>query len=101
MVVALGLSPRELDAIADSEPELYESLVRAIRDKWSTTDELLANLVELTQANMRVLLSLGGVKERDIPKPLRVPRPGDPVKAEKKKATATEFAAWIRRRGGG
>ena len=41
---------------------------------WTRTDELLAEAVELAQANMRLLAALGGAK--DIPQPLRVPRPG-------------------------
>jgi hypothetical protein len=99
MAVALGLTPSELDAIAISEPELFEALVRAVRDKWTPVEELLAGIYELTHANYRALLALGGVKERDLPKPVRVPRPGAAEPA--KKASSSEFAQWIRRRRGG
>jgi hypothetical protein len=100
MAVALGLSPRELDAIADSEPELLPELARALRDKWTTETELLAGIYELTHANYRVLLSIAGARKGDIPEPLRIPRPGgQPEQQTKKKAaSSSEFAAWIRKR---
>lgn len=102
MAVALGLSPREIDAIADSEPELLTELVTAVREKWTTTDELLAGLIELTHANYRVLLSLAGAKKSDIPKPLSVPRPGAIEAPTKKKKIAgpAELSAWIQSRNG-
>lgn len=96
--IALGLSPRELDAIADSEPDLFRALVAAGRDKWTTTDELLAGLYELTHANYRVLLSIAGAKKGDLPEPVKVPRPGDDSHGSMKKtktASSTEFAGWI------
>ena len=93
-------SPHAAAALPDSEPELYDALVEAARTKWTTTDELLAGIYELTHANYRVLLGIGGVKQRDIPKPLRVPRPGE-AKQTKKKASGAELARWVRARKGG
>ena len=98
MAVALGLSPRELDAIADSEPELLAELAVAVRERWTTETELLAGIYELTHANYRVLLSLAGAKKKDIPEPLRVPRPGGSSAPKKKAATPAEFAGWMKRR---
>lgn len=102
MAVALGLSPRELDAIADSEPLLYDALVAGVRERWTTTDELLAGLYELTHAIYRVNLAQAGVKK--IPEPLRVPRPGDETKAapkKTKKTTGAELRQWVQARKGG
>jgi hypothetical protein len=100
MVIALGLTPSELDAIAESEPELYEALVVGVREKWTAVDEILAGLYELTQLNYRALLALGGVEKRDLPEPVRIPRPGaEPEKKSKKKATGAELVQWVRERG--
>lgn len=102
MAIATGLPPRELDAIADSSPELYDAFVKATGERWTTTDELLAGIYELTHANYRVLLSIAGAKKRDLPKPITVPRPGSESAKKKTKKTKTanpgEFAEWIRKR---
>jgi hypothetical protein len=97
--VASGLSPREIEAVAGSDPDLFAAYVEAIGEKWTTTEELLAGILELTHANYRVLLSIAGVKRGDIPKPYTVPRPGDERRGTKKKAaTSSEFAGWIKAR---
>lgn len=104
--IALGISPRELDAIADSEPSLYDALVAGAREKWTTTDELLAGIYELTHANYRVLLAIAGTKKSDLPEPAKVPRPDSRDRANMKKtkktaASSTEFAGWISARRSG
>lgn len=103
MAVALGLSPREVEAIADSDPATFSAMEIAAREKWSSTDELLAGILEMTHANYRVLLALAGVKKSDSPAPLKVPRPGRDREAVKKtvKATPKQLAGWIQRRNGG
>lgn len=100
MAVALGISPRELDAIADSEPELFYELAVAVREKWTVETELLAGIYEMTHANYRTLLSLAGAKKSDIPKPVKIPRPGDESRPTKKKIASSpvEFASWIDQR---
>lgn len=104
MAIALGLTPSELDAIADSEPELYEALIAGVRDKWTATEELLAGIYEVAHMNYRALLALGGVKEKELPKPVRVPRPGEAAKPKKKARTVSgpELVQYVRgrRRGG-
>lgn len=98
MVIAFGLPPRELDAIADSDPRLLEAMVAEYeRRQWTPEMELLAGLVELQHASYRQLLALSGAKGRDIPVPLRVPRPGDEVK-KPKVASGNELAAWVKGR---
>lgn len=101
MAVALGLSPRELEAIADSDPLLFETLHTASLEKWGATEELLAGIYELAHAQYRATLSLGGVKPGDMPEPIRVPRPGDRhKKQERKTATGSELRSWITKRNG-
>ena len=102
MAIALNLSPLEVEAVAAESPHLFETWSEALRERWTSTDELLAGILELTHANYRVLLSIAGAKKGDIPKPYSVPRPGadKKTKTEKKKkiATSTEFAGWIQAR---
>lgn len=104
-MISSGLSPRELDEIAESDPALFSAIAEGVGTKWGTVEELLAALYELTHANYRVLLSLAGAKRSDIPKPVEVPRPeawqNKKASAKKKKAksepraTSSEFASWI------
>lgn len=103
MAVALGLSPREVEAIADESPKLYEALVAAARERWSPTDELLAGILELSHANYRIALQMGGVKKHELPEPLKVPRPYErtETKNTKKKVSPSDFAGWIKGRTGG
>jgi hypothetical protein len=99
MSVAFGLSPREVERVADEAPGVLAAMRDEYARRWTTTDELLAGIYEVTHALYVATLAAGGVKQRDLPKPVRVPRPGDEVK-KKKVASSSELAGWIRGRGG-
>ena len=103
MAIATGISPRELDAIADDDPELLYEMAIAVRDRWTPELELLAGLYEMNHAQYRVLLSLAGAKKSDIPKPAKIPRPGDDSGQTKKKVASSplEFVSWIDQRKAG
>lgn len=102
MSVALGLSPFEVERVADEAPEVLDALRVAVLERWTTDTELLAGIYEMTHTNARLLAALGGTKPEDLPKPVRVPRPGD-AKAgpTPKTATGAELAGWMKRRRGG
>ena len=96
MVIALGLPPRELDAIANSDPALYAALEVGVRDRWSSNEELLAGLYEVTHALLRATLAASGVKKNELPDPVRVPRPGEREQSKKKKvASSSELVKWV------
>lgn len=100
MAIALGISPRELDAIADEDPELLYEMALGVRERWTPELELLAGLYELNHAQYRTLLAMAGAKKADIPKPAKIPRPGDDLGQTKKKVATSplEFANWIDQR---
>lgn len=57
------------------------AFIRSVQgERWAPqmTETLLAAQVECTHAVLRAVMASGGAKKHDIPKPLRVPRPGDP-----------------------
>jgi hypothetical protein len=65
---------------------------------WSQTDELLASLLELTDAWSRAIVKVLGGKPRGSA--LKVPRPEAPQSTPEKKEIETDpavIAAWFRR----
>lgn len=57
--------------------------------QWTTTDELLAQLIEMSDAvGLRHLSALGAKR---LPKPYRVPRPFAPPKPARRKATSEDL----------
>jgi len=64
--------------VADLDPAMYAALLEQVESRqWSPVEELLAECVELLHANLRATLAGNGVKQSDLPKPLRVPRSSD------------------------
>lgn len=49
----------------------------ALTGGWLLHDELQALTVEVDHAILRATLAAGGVKKGRLPKPLRIPRPGE------------------------
>lgn len=52
------------------------------RDDWSVTDELLAQVIDVLSVMRIEAWRQAGVKVSDLPKPHRVPRPGEPATQE-------------------
>lgn len=100
MAVALDLPPSEVERIAETAPDMLDALRRARANRWTTETELLAGLYELTHANYRLLASIGGARKEDIPKPVKVPRPGA-VETDNRPATGAELRRWMTARRGG
>lgn len=67
-------------------------LERDAAKRWSQTDELLASLLELTHGVYTALLGIGGVKGRDLPKPLKVRRPTDTAELAPPATRAERYA---------
>jgi len=102
MSVAFGLSPREVERVADETPELLAAMRdEYARSRWTSDTELLAGIYEVCHATYVATLAAGGVKRRDLPDPVRVPRPDDQPKTKPKPATGAQLAGWLRSRRGG
>ena len=69
-----------------------EVRARNERDAWSTTDELLATLIELTSIHRVEFLASLGVKSSDLPEPVHIRRPGEPDKQEGNAMSMGQFA---------
>lgn len=101
MSVAFGLSPREVERVADETPELLAAMRDSYGKRWTTETELLAGIYEVCHATYVATLAAAGVKRHELPKPVRVPRPGEDQQ-KKKPASSAELARWMNtRRGGG
>lgn len=74
MAVLTGISPRELLAL---DAPMYDAMVDAVNERWSVSDELAAQSVEMQHATYTAVLAGAGAK--NLPKPFRVPRPGEEV----------------------
>ena len=73
--MATGCVP---DALMGGGRDYFDALVEQVgeeRQNGWITNELLATLIEVEFAQYRILLALAGSK--DIPRQIRVPRPGD------------------------
>lgn len=102
MALAFGLSPREVERVADESPATFEAMVEAARSKWTADTELLAGLVEMTHATYRLIASANGVKPADLPDPVKVPRPDRADQTKKRKtATGGELRRWVAQHRGG
>ena len=55
---------------------MLEAFDRALRDYWPWERELLAVIAELLHQILLVTAKAHGAKDRDLPEPLRIPRPG-------------------------
>ena len=61
-----------------ADDALYAAAIKEVEHaEWTGLHELMATQVEITHALLRVVLGGLGAKGSDVPKPLRVPRPGD------------------------
>jgi hypothetical protein len=100
MSVALNLPPSEIERLSES-PATLDAVRRAHADRWSTECELLAGLYEMAHMQYIATLAAAGMKSRDLPKPIKVPRPYDKAKATKKTATGAELRQWVMNRRGG
>lgn len=67
------LGVRRLWALVNGLPE--DSATH--RETWTLRDEVAAATVEIVDFWGRVGAQLQGVKPRDLPDPVRIPRPGD------------------------
>jgi hypothetical protein len=72
MSVATAIAPQTL---LDLDGDTWDALRRADAERWSTVDELLAALVELTHAHLVAFLRVHSRKGARMPAPLEVPRP--------------------------
>lgn len=72
--MASGIPP---DALLDIEPELLGDLFAAWSKRWTVQDEMLANVVELLHALLRVTVAANTdeAHRSSVPKPFRWPRP--------------------------
>lgn len=69
-----GIQPA---ALLEDE-QLYAAAVeQAEKAEWSTLHELLALNAEVADRGIRQAMANAGVKSSAIPKPLRIPRPGE------------------------
>ena len=106
MAVAFGLSPLEVERVADSSPAVLDAMREAAANRWTTDTELLAGIYEMTHTNARILAALAGVEPSDIPKAVRIPRPLPSTErlgvGVRRTATGPQLAAWVanRHRGG-
>ncbi len=84
------------------DPEMFTALadaVRARREGWTPTEELLASTLETLHALVRVTLKANGAKDHQLPRPLKVPRPAgvkarqpDPPPAASRAEIAARFS---------
>jgi hypothetical protein len=103
MALAFGLSPLEVERVADESPATFDAMIAAARDKWTSETELLAGIYELMHATYRLTAAAGGVKQSAIPEAVTVPRPARPGTGKKQRTTATagEFRRWFTNHRGG
>lgn len=85
MSAASGIDCRgyEVDELVTLADEIQ---ARRKVESWSTTDELLAQVIEWLSVMRVESLALGGVKKRDLPEPIHIRRPGE----QDKKPTVRE-----------
>ena len=86
MSVLTGIPPQYL---LDLDPLLWEEMVEAMNERWSVSDEMGAQTVEMVHGLYSTTLAVAGVK--DLPDPYRVPRPGDPGEAEAARPRPVSF----------
>jgi hypothetical protein len=67
----VGLDPATVTTLAEEIIEQEE------RTSWGTIHEVLAHVHDLLSVMRVEALALGGVKRHNLPKPERLPRPGD------------------------
>jgi hypothetical protein len=82
------LSVRKIDNLINNL-SLSSSLARKYMHDWGWQEELLATLIEVVDVGNIQALAVGGVKKYDLPKQIKLPRPGA---KEKRQATAQETA---------
>jgi len=79
-------------------------LLAAARDEaealqWTTLHELIALNTEIAHAALRQSMAAAGAKDRDIPKPLRIPRPDDASSGRIPRMTPLQMAAALKKGG--
>lgn len=94
---------RRFQALVEALP-LESALARATSKRaevgWGATEDLLALNAELLDRAWLHSLQVAGVKQHNLPKPLRIPRPDDEPPKPKRKVTAKELAQFARTSGG-
>ena len=73
MSVETGISPRELLAL---DAEMFDAVVEARSERWTTETELLASALELAHAHFLAFVRVNSKKSAKLPEPLVVERPG-------------------------
>lgn len=100
--MATGLTPDALDTLEDEHPDTMLALQASA--EWNVDRELAAATLELQVLILRALAALGGVKEKDLPKPLDIERPASWSSAKAKPPPSSPLlsgsglAAWVRGR---
>ena len=91
--MATGCAPDEL---LSGGRDYFDALVTTVNEErangWDVI-EMLALLVEINHAQLRALIALGG--SSDIPRQLRVPRPGQSAAAAQKRAHWQDIARMV------
>lgn len=80
-----------LDALLDADTAMLATLAEVYEERWTRTDELVASLIEVVDASAWRVVSPHLKKGARPPKPLRVPRPGQPQRRHRRKATAEDL----------
>lgn len=92
MAVALpGTNPAEL---LELDGRTFDELELAVAERWTPELELLAINAELTHALYAAFVAANSKKGAQVPKPLRIPRPGDAAAEQDgpRRMSAGEFA---------
>lgn len=72
---------------------MLATVAQAARERWTTTDELLAGLIEVVDFGNRMFHA--AYSEDDVPDPVQINRPTDRAEAESRPATAAEMKAFF------
>ena len=83
------LSVRRIDTLVNNL-SLRSSLARRYTEDWGYQEELLASLIEVVDIGNIHFLMAHGTKGAQLPKPVKIPRPGSP--RVKRTATPQEVA---------
>ena len=67
--------------------------------EWTPLHELVALNAEIAHAALRMSMAAAGVKDRDIPDPLRIPRPDDESSGRVPRMTPLQMAEMLRHGG--
>lgn len=80
-----------VDSLLDVDTAMLLTLAEVYEERWTRTDELIASLIEVVDASAWRVVSPHLKKGTRPPTPLRVPRPGQPQRRHRRKATSDDL----------